>query len=472
MIRERDILNAVLREDFSSFIAKTFATVDGSQRFLPNWHIDLMAHHLEMASRRETKRLLITLPPRNLKSICASVAFPAWLLGKDPGARIICASYSGDLAGKHARDSRAVMETEWYRRAFPKTRLNRKKSAEADFETTAKGYRFSTSVGGTLTGRGGNFVIIDDPIKPGDALSETKRASVKQWFDGTLYSRLDDKRNDVIILIMQRVHTDDLVAHVLEKEDWTHLNLPAIAETREYHDLGEGTSFVREPGDVLHREREPLHVLEQVKASLGTFYFNAQYQQTPAPECGNLIKWEWFRTYEDLPPERAANDEVVQSWDTAMTAHDGSDWSACSTWAIRGEDYYLIDMYRDRLDFPTLKRKIESLRREFSATSVLIEDKGSGTGLIQQLRCEDKVRPISIQPSGSKADRIAAQSTQIEAGRVFLPQKAAWLDEFRLEMLAFPHGKHDDQVDSVSQFLTWIVYRESRRLRVVRVLGV
>jgi predicted phage terminase large subunit-like protein len=280
-----------------------------------------------------------------------------------------------------------------------------------------------------------------------------------------------NKRNDVIILIMQRVHTDDLAAHILEKEDWTHLNLPAIAETRESHDLGDGMIFVREPGDVLHKEREPLYVLEQVKANLGAFYFSSQYQQTPVPECGNIIKWDWFQTYEDLPPLRSADDEVVQSWDTAMKAHDGSDWSACSTWAVRGEDYYLIDMFRDRLDFPTLKRKVEELRQEFSATSVLIEDKGSGTGLIQQLKSEDKVRPIAIQPNGSKADRMAAQSVQIEAGRVFLPRKADWIDEFRIEMLGFPHGSYDDQVDSVSQFLNWIADRDRRMLRVIRVTG-
>ena len=471
MTHNRDILNAALREDLASFIAKTYATVDGSQPFLSNWHIELMADRLERAYRGEITRLLITLPPRNLKSICASVAFPAWVLGKDPTARFICSCYSGDLSGKHARDCRAVLESAWYREAFPKTRLNKKKTAEGDFETTAKGYRFSTSVGGTLTGRGGNFLIIDDPIKPDDAFSEPKRNSVKQWFDGTLYSRLDDKRTGVIVLIMQRIHVDDLAAHVLEKENWTHLNLPAIAESHERHELRDGRVFTRDPGDVLHDEREPIEVLEKVKANLGAFYFNAQYQQTPVPACGNLLKWEWFESYDELPPTTSSNDEVVQSWDTAMKAHDGSDWSACTTWAIRGEDYYLIDVFRARLDFPTLKRKVEELKIEFSATTVLIEDKGSGTGLIQQLRNENKVRPIDIQPEGSKADRIVAQSAQIEAGRVHLPATATWLEEFRVELLGFPLSKHDDQVDSLSQFLGWIGDRNSRGMTVVRLTG-
>lgn len=464
---DQNVLDALLRNDLASFITKAFKSVDGSQSYLHNWHIDLIANYLEKAYRREIKRLIITLPPRNLKSICASVAFPAWVLGNDPTARIICASYSNDLSGKLARDCRTVMGADWYCRAFPKTRINRKKNTEEEFETTAKGYRLSTSVGGTLTGRGGNFLIIDDPIKPQEVLSDTKRKSVKQWYDSTLYSRLDDKRNDVIILIMQRVHVDDLAAHVLGKEDWVHLCLPAIAETPERFELDDGRIFTREAGEVLHQEREPMEVLEKAKANLGSFLFSAQYQQDPLPEGGNMVKWEWFNAYDELPPPADSVEDIVQSWDTAMKAHDGSDFSACTTWAVRGNDYFLIDVYCERLDFPSLKRKVEELQTEFMARTILIEDKGSGTGLIQQLTSEGKIRPIEIKPEGSKADRMATQSAIIEAGHVFIPEKTPWLDTFRNEVLAFPHGKHDDQVDSMSQFLGWI---EQRNLEVVGVI--
>lgn len=148
------------------------------------------------------------MPPRSLKSICTSVAFPAWILGKDPSKRIITTSYSDELASKLARDCRAVMDTKWYKELFPQTRLNPNKRTETEYETTKNGYRLATSVGRTLTGRGGNFIIIDDPIKPQEALSETKRKSVNQWYTNTLYSRLDNKNTDVIIIVMQRVHTD------------------------------------------------------------------------------------------------------------------------------------------------------------------------------------------------------------------------------------------------------------------------
>ena len=178
------------------------------------------------------------------------------------------------------------------------------------------------------------------------------------------------------------------------------------------------------------------------------------------PECGNLVKWEWFKTYDQIPPKAEYGDRIVQSWDTAMTAHDGSDWSVCTTWVIRGNHYYLVDLYRERLDFPTLKRSLTELFQEHAADTVLIEDMNSGTSLIQQLRDERQISPIPIKPEGSKADRMAAQSATIEAGQVLLPAKAPWLDMFRTEMLAFPHGKHDDQVDSVSQFLNWINQRK------------
>jgi len=455
MSHDKDVIKALLRNDLVSFIAKTFQSVDGSQKYMHNWHIDLIANHLVRAYRGEIKRLIITLPPRNLKSVCASIAFPAWVLGQDPTKRIICASYSNDLSSKLARDCRTVLETDWYQKAFPKTRLNKRKNAEDEFETTANGYRLATSVGGTLTGKGGSILIIDDPMKPQEALSSTKRKSVKQWYDSTLYSRLDDKRNDVIIVIMQRLHVDDLVPHLLEKEDWIHLNLPAIAETPEKFELDDGRVFTRNIGDILHPEREPIKVLEQAKSNLGSFLFNAQYQQNPLSESGNIIKWDWFKVYGEFPHFESFEDNIVQSWDTAMKTHDGSDWSACTTWAVVGTHYFLIDVFREQLDFPSLKQKVIDLKAKFQANTILIEDKGSGTGLIQQLRSEGIIQPIAINPVGSKTDRMTTQSATIEAGYVHIPDQVPWLDSFRNEILGFPFSKNDDQVDSVSQFLNW-----------------
>jgi predicted phage terminase large subunit-like protein len=453
MISDHLALTALLREDLAAFIAKTFQVVSPNDSFMPAWYIDLMADYLMQCALGDITRLIITVPPRSLKSISASVALPAWVLGKDPSRKIICASYSSDLAAKFSRDCRAVMENDWYRELFPSTRL--KRSAELDLETTRKGVRYATSVGGTLTGRGGSLIIIDDPLKPQEAPSETQRKSLKQWYDNTLYSRLDNKSTDGIILVMQRLHVDDLVAHVLEKEDWVHLDLPAIAEVEQTLEFSDGRRFTRQTGDVLHPEREPRPTLENIRSTIGSYNFDAQYQQQPVPPEGNLIKWSWFLFYEN-PPPREQGDQLIQSWDTASKATELSDYSVCTTWLTKGNDYYLLDVFRKRLEFPALQQAVINHARKWNASSVLIEDTASGTALIQNLRNQSDSsigKPIAVTPKDDKVVRMSTQSAKIEAGHVHLPRKAPWLDEFRKEILAFPHGQHDDQVDSLSQFL-------------------
>jgi len=463
-VDDRALLDAILHHDLAAFIQRSFQTVVPGQRYLPNWHIEAVAHHLERCRKGEIRRLILTVPPRNLKSICASVAFPAFALGHDPTLRIVCASYAQDLTVKHARDCRAVIESAWYRRLFPRTRLDPHKNTESEFETTAKGYRLGTSVGGTLTGRGGNLIIIDDPMKPAEAMSETRRAAVAHWYDATLSSRLDRKAEDGIVLVMQRLHVDDLVGHVLEKgEGWTHLDLPAIADVAQEIAIGKGTVYRRVSGELLHLEREPIAVLNELKAAMGSQAFSAQYQQRPVPPGGALIRWAWFRTY-SREPEWHSGDRIVQSWDTASKASAANDFSVCTTWGIRDKEYYLLDVLRKQLEYPELRRRVLSHAEARRATTVLIEDAGPGTPLIQELQREGRLRPIARRPEGDKIVRMEAQSALIEAGRVWVPEAASWLGDFQLEMLAFPRGRHDDQVDSVSQFLEWEVTRPSESI--------
>src|SRR5712671_5921093 len=249
MNMDPQLIAAILRNDLYSFIAAIFPIVSPNDAFAHNWHIEAIAYQLTRALKGETKRLIITVPPRSLKSICGSVSFPAFVLGHDPGRRIICVSYAEGLARKHANDCRALMRSALYQRLFPKTRISAAKDSELEFATTLGGNRLSTSVGGTLTGRGGNLIVIDDPLKPQEAYSEAARDSTKQWYSNTLLSRLDDKTKDAIIVVMQRLHVDDLVGHLLEQNSWTHLNLPAIAETEHRIPLGLGRSHLRRPGE-------------------------------------------------------------------------------------------------------------------------------------------------------------------------------------------------------------------------------
>jgi hypothetical protein len=224
---------ALLRADFRPFLEKVFATLAPGQSYIPSWHVEAIAWQLERIRRGEIRRLIVNMPPRSLKSITASVAFPAFVLGHDPSQRLVCVSYSGDLAKKHSNDFRAVIESRWYKSVFPETRAGTFKNSESEIEFTARGSRLATSVGGTLTGRGGGIIVIDDPLKPDDAMSETKRSAANQWFTNTLLSRLDDKRTGAIVVVMQRVHMDDLTGFLTEQSDeWEILSLPAIATVR------------------------------------------------------------------------------------------------------------------------------------------------------------------------------------------------------------------------------------------------
>jgi predicted phage terminase large subunit-like protein len=415
--------------------------------------LEAIAYQLERVRRGEITRLIINMPPRSLKSIMASVAFPAFVLGHDPTRRIICVSYSGDLAKKHANDFRALLEARWYQDLFDATRIGQKDS-ENEIELTARGFRLATSVGGTLTGRGGDLIIIDDPLKPDDAYSEAKRNAANEWFNNTLLSRLDDKRTGVIVIVMQRVHMDDLTGFVQSLSgDWTVLSLPAIAEIDEDIPVSEEKVYRRKAGEALSPEREPLAVLERLKRDLGSDAFSAQYQQAPVPPGGAMVKRHWIKRYGELPlaSERLL---TLQSWDTASKGGPGNDWSVCTTWTVtRDQRWYLLDVWRKRVDYPELKAAVQTLAIAFRARPVLVEDTGAGIALVQELR--SKVSGIiPVRPEGDKASRMAVASDKFRAGQVFLPECAPWLADFEAELFAFPGSRNDDQCDSVSQALS------------------
>jgi predicted phage terminase large subunit-like protein len=447
------LAQAVYRSDFRPFLEKVFVTLTPGQPFVHSWHIDAIAHQLERVRRGEIRRLIINMPPRSLKSIACSVAFPAYVLGLDPTQRFICVSYSGELAKKHSNDFRAVIDTKWYRSLFPATRIGPFKNSETEIEFTERGLRLATSVGGTLTGRGGDIIIIDDPLKPDDALSETKRSAANHWFTNTLLSRLDDKRTGAIILVMQRIHMDDMTGFLTgQSEEWEVLNLPAIAECDEEIPCWQGKPYFRKTGDVLSPEREPLEVLNDLKLQIGSDAFSAQYQQMPVPPGGAMIKRVWIRRYKDLPP-RSEHIMVLQSWDTANKGGPQNDWSVCTTWILaRGQRWYLVDVWRDRVDYPALKAKVIAHAHGWQASRVLVEDAASGTSLMQELQAQVS-GIIAVKPEGDKITRMAVASAKFEAGQVWLPERAPWLANLESELFAFPGGKHDDQCDSISQAL-------------------
>ena len=275
----------LLRHDLATFAGRCFQDLNPQTCLAINGHLEVIAAKLTAVREGRIRRLIINLPPRHLKSLLASIAFPAWCLGRDPSAQILCVSYAQELADKLARDCRGIMMSPWYRQIFP-TRLAPHRQAVQEFITTRQGYRLATSTGGVLTGRGADIILIDDPLKPEEALSEAQRQAANDWFDHTLYSRLNDKRHGAIVIIMQRLHEDDLVGHVLGQEQWEILSFPAIAEKDEEHRIEtilQPKCFRRRQGEALHPDREPLEVLDRIRRTIGEYNFAGQYQQSPAP---------------------------------------------------------------------------------------------------------------------------------------------------------------------------------------------
>ena len=353
----------VLRHDLCAFIHRSFLELNAQTPFLPNWHIDVQAAKLEEVRRGGCKRLIENVPPRHLKTLVTSIVLPAWLLGHDPSKQILSVTYAQDFSDSLARKSRTLMTSPFYEALFD-TRLAKGREAVSDFETTAGGNRFSTSVGGVLTGRGADIIIIDDPLKADDALSEARRRSVNEWFDNTLRSRLNSQEKGAIIIVAQRLHADDVVAHVQQHESWDVLSFPAIAQLDETYDFL--TPYGRRR---IHRKAGEI------------------LQPDPQPPSGIIVKREWLKFYDPSDPPKQF-DQIFQSWDTANKDTELSDFSVCTTWGLKDRRLFLLDVYRHKLEFPALKRAVRDLAELHRAKIVLIEDKASGSSLIQELRAE------------------------------------------------------------------------------------
>jgi len=447
------LLDEILRRDFGKFLHRCFLWLNPGATFLPNWHIRAIAYQLERIRRGEITRLIINLPPRYLKSITVSVAFPAFLLGLDPQRKIIAISYGDDLSAKHASDFRSVVNSAWFQRAFRKMHIAR--NTELEVMTTERGFRKATSVMGPLTGLGGDLVIIDDPQKPIDAQSELRRNSVNQWLSNTLLSRLDNKQTSAIIVVMQRVHMDDLSGYLANSpEKWEVLNLPAIAEEDVSIPIGPNEFHHRKAGEALHPAHESIETLRKLQQTLGPDTFDAQYQQSPVPAGGAMIKRTWLRYYDDAPANIPGS-RIIQSWDTAAKDGAQNDWSVCTTWLVADDNYYLLDLVRDRFEYPLLRDTALELANRFKPHEILIEEASTGIALAQELRERGDffINPVKIERD--KIGRLYVQQGKFAAGRVWFPRSAPFLPELERELLTFPQSRHSDQVDSISQALSY-----------------
>ena len=314
-------------------------------------------------------------------------------------------------------------------------------------------------------------------MKAADANSVVERQRVQDFYEQTLVTRLNDKRDGRIVAIQQRLHEDDLVGFLLEKGGFEHLNLPAIAGKEEVIALPRGRSQHRRVGDVLST-REDHATLDRLRTELGPATFAAQYQQNPTAPGGNVVRWDRFQFYDDAPT-RVQCSFIVQSWDTGISISATSDYSVCTTWGFHAGAWKLLELLRRRVEYPDLLAWVRLQRDLWKSDVVLIEEAASGHQLLQELRNELRALPTvrlrvgessgwsvrSYRPRVDKLTRMSTEAVKLEDGRAFLPRDAPWLPDLRRELLAFPNGSHDDQVDSISQFLDEMPYFETSRMR-------
>jgi predicted phage terminase large subunit-like protein len=380
------------------------------------------------------------LPPRHGKTEFTTVRYPAWVLERHPDKRIIVGAYNQILANKYSRKTRRIAE-----QRIP---MSQDRTAVEDWETiTGGGYR-AVGVGAGVTGQGGDLIIIDDPVKSREeANSAAYRERVWDWYTEDLYTRLEP--NAALILIMTRWHHDDLAGRILKSEDaanWVVISLSAFADQNDL--LG------RKEGEALCPERFDVEELKKIKLVMGSA-FEALYQQRPTAVEGEIFKREWWQYYAAIPNLR----RIIQSWDTGFKKNQDNDFSVCTVWGEGDTGYYLLDRWKQRVEFPELKRAAMQLFEKWKPNAVVIEDKASGQSLIQELKRETRMPIVLINPDNDKIARAHSVTPLCEAGRVYLPESGngnSWVIDYIDELAEFPHAEHDDQVDSTSQGLAYL----------------
>lgn len=465
------------KRSLAAFTRAAWTIIEPGTPLRWNWHIDAVCRALEGVSRGQVRKLIINIPPGTMKSILVSVMWPAWVWTWRPGWRGLFSSYALDLAMRDSVRCRSVVESEWYRTTFgPEWALSGDQNVKSFFENTARGFRMAISVGGAGTGFRGDAVVVDDPLKASDAYSDAKRAEALEWWTKTMPTRVNDPATGAFVIVMQRLHEQDLTGHMLHHGGYAHLCLPSEYDPELTCTCGQrpcvtGVLGKMDPrtraGDLLFPEMFTREVLDELKgpAALGSMGYAGQHQQRPVPADGGMFKPQWWRfwrhSHQPEIAELSARTVVLPdkfdwkglSWDCAFKGTASSDKVAGGAWGGVGAERYLLDLEWDNMDFPETMRRIKAQAgRHPEAREVLVEEAANGHAVIAMLKGEIRGL-IAVKPEGGKESRCAATSPQVEAGQVFLPLHAPWRDRYMDEHTAFPKGAHDDAIDQQSQIL-------------------
>lgn len=450
------------RRSFSYFLEE-FWDIIVKEEYKPNWHINYLCSELQIIAERVFKwqpkeyDLVVNIPPGTTKSLTCTVMFPVWVWIRMASAKTISGSYGSDLSREHAELSRDLIRSDKFKKYFPEIMLRADKDAKSNYKNTEGGARLSTSVGSTITGFHGHFIIVDDPINPEKANSTTGKEleTVNNWMDKTLSSRKVDKEVVPTILIMQRLNENDPSGNMLSKrakgKAIKHICLPG---TNEYsiHPPELAENYTDGLLDPIRLSRP---VLAEMRLDLGAYGYTGQVGQSPKPLEGGIITLSDFGRYK-VPPARETIRKLSLSFDTAYKPEQLNDPTACGVWAETSRGVFLLEVIKKKMAYPELKRKAKNLILKWKPNEVLIEDKASGISLIQEFKADPEIHSaiIAISPGNfSKLVRMENESAFIESGLVWLPESAPWLEDFENEIVVFPNGKNDDQVDQMSQYL-------------------
>lgn len=455
-----------------TFVEEAWSVLEPVSTLCWNWHLSLICDYLTLIRDNKFRNLgpelegiVFNVPPRTMKSLLITVFFPIWVWTTDPSRRFMFASYSEKLSTQHSVLRRGVIESGWYQESWGGVfSISRDQNVKNHYENSSRGAMFSTGMQSTATGMGGDILIFDDPLNPEQAISQLEREAVNLRFDTTFRSRINDPATGVKIIIMQRLHEFDLTGHVLARESsrWEHVSLPAIAEQDESWKFPRSRKVeTRKAGHLLWSERLPQSFLDSQRVGMGSWAFNGQYQQRPAPLDGGIIKRQWVRFYRQLPEKF---EFMVQSWDCTFSGGHDNDFVAGQVWGRSGGKYFMLP-YRtyERLDFGPTMAAIKSCHAKFpQAHAVLIEDKANGPAIISELQKEIP-GVVAVNPEGGKLARAQATAPLWEAGSIELPDPQVfgitWMEDYLHNMCAFPKAAHDDDVDATSQAL---IYMRSR----------
>mgnify|MGYP003624517395 FL=1 len=455
-----------MRRSLKEFTKNSWQAIEPGRDFYDNWHIDAISEHLQAVVEGDIKRLIINIPPRHMKSISVAVALPAWTWTVQPEKKFLYASYAGSLSIRDSVKCRRLLDSRWYKDHFGETfKLTSDQNQKQRFENNKTGARIATSVDGALTGEGGDIIVIDDPHNVRESESSAVREGVLEWWDQAMQTRLNDPKTGAFIIIMQRVHENDLTGHILANQlddEWDHLCIPARYEVGHPTPTNTRLNFTdprTKEGELLWPDRIDNKTLENLERSLGSYAAAGQLQQRPMPKGGGILKASWWVPWEkDELPEI---EYVLQSWDTAFSTKEKSSYSARTTWGVfrmNGQiNAMVLEMWYDRVSYPDLRKLAQEAYYDWEPDAVLIEKKASGQSLLQDLRMAG-IPVLEYSPDRDKQARAHASSALLEDGRIYFPFGKKWAKDLIDICAAFPAGDNDDIVDTCTQ--AWLRLRK------------